>query len=99
MQGASSSTAKALQETPVVDVRQVVFSYSDRRVLDGLSLQIPPRAIFGLLGANGAGKTTLIRLLVGILKPRSGSVRVPGEANVVVPPAGTSGWPERCHSA
>ena len=68
-----------MAQTPVVDAQQVVFSYGDRRVLDDLSLRIQPGAIFGILGANGAGKTTLIRLLAGLLKPRSGSIRVFGE--------------------
>lgn len=68
-----------ISKTPVVDAQQVVFSYGDRRVLDDLSLQIQPGAIFGILGANGAGKTTLIRLLVGLLRPGSGSIRVFGE--------------------
>ncbi|MFH1560057.1 MAG: ABC transporter ATP-binding protein [Chloroflexota bacterium] len=68
-----------IDEMPVISAQQVAFSYGDRRVLDDLSLQIQPGAIFGILGANGAGKTTLIRLLVGLLKPRSGSILVFGE--------------------
>ena len=64
---------------PVVDAQDVVFSYGDRRVLDDLSLQIQRGTIFGILGANGAGKTTLIRLLVGLIKPHSGTVHVLGE--------------------
>jgi ABC-2 type transport system ATP-binding protein len=48
-------------------------------VIDDMSLEIPAGISFGLLGPNGAGKTTLIRLLVGLLKPKSGSIRVLGE--------------------
>ncbi len=62
-----------------VEVNAVTFRYGRIRALDGLSLAIPAGVSFGLLGPNGAGKTTLIRLLVGLLKPRSGSVRVLGE--------------------
>ena len=80
MQHEDSSTRGETRQTPVVDMQQVVFSYGDRRVLDGLSLQIPAGVTFGILGANGAGKTTLIRVLVGLLKHRSGSVRVFGTA-------------------
>jgi ABC-2 type transport system ATP-binding protein len=48
-------------------------------VLDELSLGVPRGISFGLLGPNGAGKTTLIRLLVGLLRPRAGTIRVLGQ--------------------
>ena len=59
-----------------VEVDKVSFSYNRLRALDELSLQVPRGISFGLLGPNGAGKTTLIRLLVGLLKPKSGSIRI-----------------------
>ena len=62
-----------------VDINEVTFRYGNIRALDGLSLAVPTGISFGLLGPNGAGKTTLIRLLVGLLKPKRGSVRVLGE--------------------
>jgi ABC-2 type transport system ATP-binding protein len=62
-----------------VDINEVTFRYGKIRALDGLSLVIPAGISYGLLGPNGAGKTTLIRLLVGLLKPKRGSVRVLGE--------------------
>ena len=68
------------QEQPVVEAHQVDFSYGRRAVLKGLSLQVPAGEVFGVLGANGAGKTTLIRMLVGLIRPRSGDLRVFGEA-------------------
>jgi ABC-2 type transport system ATP-binding protein len=49
------------------------------KALDNLSLRVPRGISFGLLGPNGAGKTTLIRLLVGLLAARQGSVRVQGQ--------------------
>jgi len=55
------------------------FSYGERPALDGLSLQVPTGAIFGLLGPNGSGKSTLLSLLVGLRQPQSGAVRVFGE--------------------
>ena len=64
---------------PAVEVNKVSFSYGNIKALDELSLQVPAGISFGLLGPNGAGKTTLIRLLVGLLKPKSGSVWILGQ--------------------
>jgi len=63
-----------------VEVDRVSFSYNSLKALDQLSLQVPRGISFGLLGPNGAGKTTLIRLLVGLLRPKAGSIRILGQA-------------------
>jgi ABC-2 type transport system ATP-binding protein len=57
-----------------VVINNLNFNYGKLRVIDNLSLDIPGGISFGLLGPNGSGKTTLIRLLVGLLKPASGSI-------------------------
>lgn len=62
------------------EVDRASFSYNDIKAVDELSLKVPCGISFGLLGPNGAGKTTLIRLLVGLLRPKSGSVRILGQA-------------------
>ncbi len=64
---------------PAVEVDKLSFSYNNIKALDELSLQVPAGISFGLLGPNGAGKTTLIRLLAGLLKPKTGDVRVLGQ--------------------
>jgi ABC-2 type transport system ATP-binding protein len=66
--------------TAAVEVVKASFNYKNIKAIDELTLQIPTGISFGLLGPNGAGKTTLIRLLVGLLKPKSGSIRILGEA-------------------
>jgi len=63
----------------VVEVREASFRYGRLKALDNLSLQIPAGISFGLLGPNGAGKTTLIRVLVGLLRLKQGTVRVLGD--------------------
>jgi len=64
---------------PAVEARDITFAFGRRTVLNDLSVAVPPGIAFGILGANGSGKTTLVRLLVGLLRPRSGEVRVLGE--------------------
>ncbi len=65
--------------SPAVEINKASFSYGNIKALDELSLQVPAGISFGLLGPNGAGKTTLIRLLVGLLRPKSGSVEILGQ--------------------
>jgi ABC-2 type transport system ATP-binding protein len=48
--------------------------FEDRRVLDGVDLDVPPGTVVGLLGPNGAGKTTLMRIIFGVLEPDAGEV-------------------------
>ena len=62
-----------------VEVNEASFSYNNIKAIDQLSLQVPTGISFGLLGPNGAGKTTLIRLLVGLLKLKSGTIRILGK--------------------
>ena len=53
--------------------------YQDhRRALDNVTFSVETKGIFGLIGRNGAGKTTLIRLLLDIIKPDVGEIRVFG---------------------
>jgi ABC-2 type transport system ATP-binding protein len=61
-----------------VELVGVRKSFDGIVAVDDLSLTIPPGAIFGLLGPNGAGKTTAIRMLIGILLPDAGEVRIFG---------------------
>ena len=53
--------------------------YDGVTAVDALSLRIEPGGIFGLLGPNGAGKTTTIRMIMGVIEPDEGEVRIFGE--------------------
>ncbi len=73
---------------PIVDVRELKKSYGGwspiRRLgqvaaLQGVSLQAYAGEVFGLLGPNGAGKTTLIKILLGVVKPSTGTASLFGE--------------------
>jgi len=71
--------AKRQAATAAVEVDKASFNYKNIKAIDELTLEIPAGISFGLLGPNGAGKTTLIRLLVGLLKPKAGSLRILGQ--------------------
>ncbi len=61
-----------------VSVRDVSVTFDRRPALVDAALEIPDRAIVGLLGPSGAGKTTLIRCIAGLLRPQSGWVDIAG---------------------
>ncbi len=61
----------------IVEISGLTHDYGEVVALKDLSLDIPA-GVTGLVGANGAGKTTLLRLLLGLLHPTSGSIRVMG---------------------
>lgn len=52
--------------------------YGAKTAVDDVSVNLEP-GVYGLLGANGAGKTTLMRMICGVLKPTSGSIRLNGK--------------------
>jgi ABC-2 type transport system ATP-binding protein len=54
--------------------------FGDFTAVDNADFEIEPGEVVGLVGANGAGKTTLIRMILGLLEPTAGSVRLFGEA-------------------
>ena len=62
----------------VVSTRELEKHYGPLRALGGVSLDVEPATVFGLLGQNGAGKTTLIKILLGMLAPTSGSAHLLG---------------------
>ena len=66
---------------------RVTKKYGDVTAVRDLSLRVDPGEMFGLIGPDGAGKTTTIRLMCGLLKPDSGTVRVLGHDPVKRPSA------------
>jgi len=60
---------------------------SDPPVLDGISLAVDRGAVVGILGPNGSGKTTLLKMLAGVLRPDSGTVRLDGAEISALPRA------------
>jgi ABC-2 type transport system ATP-binding protein len=62
----------------VIDTHTLSKSYKQVEALKSLSLQVPKNSIFGFLGPNGAGKTTTIKLLLGLIRPTTGSASIFG---------------------
>lgn len=62
-----------------IQMAGVVKRYGDFEAVRGVDLRIPEGATYGLLGPNGAGKTTSIRMILGIIEPSEGEIRVLGE--------------------
>jgi ABC-2 type transport system ATP-binding protein len=62
----------------VLDVNQLVVAYGAQTAVSGVSFQVQRGEIFGLLGPNGAGKTSTLSVIEGLVKPRSGGVRLEG---------------------
>src|SRR5262245_29365242 len=62
-----------------VSLQRVGVSYGPRQVFDALSCGFPPGRISVILGASGSGKSTILRLIGGLIRPRSGAVVVDGQ--------------------
>lgn len=63
---------------PAIRAMDLVKTFGDNRAIDGVSFELEPGRIYGVLGPNGSGKTTLIRLLTGLAKATSGSAEILG---------------------
>ena len=73
-------------DRPAVCLQNVSFAYNGHPVLRNVNLDIPPGAFSCVIGPNGGGKSTLLKLILGLLTPAEGEVRVCGE-----PPANVRG--------
>jgi len=63
---------------PIVEVKNLTKRFGEFTAVDGISFDIQPGEILGLLGPNGAGKTTTIQMLLGLVTPTAGSIRMFG---------------------
>lgn len=64
---------------PVIDVRAVSRRFGEVRALTEVSLALGEGAVLGLIGHNGAGKSTLIKLMLGLMAPDAGEIRIAGQ--------------------
>jgi ABC-2 type transport system ATP-binding protein len=78
-----------------IETRQITKAFQGQPVLRGVSLQIAPGEVYGLLGVNGAGKSTLMHILLGFLRQDQGARRVLGSADPEVVRSRIGYVPER----
>jgi ABC-2 type transport system ATP-binding protein len=62
----------------MIETRGLTRRFGARLAVDDLKLQAPEAGVYGFLGPNGAGKTTAIRMLLGLIRPDAGEVRLFG---------------------
>lgn len=73
----------------VIETSNLSKLYGDVQAVKDVSLQVKQGEIFGFLGLNGAGKTTTIRMLLGMIRPSEGNVKMLGQA---LGPGGRGPW-------
>jgi phospholipid/cholesterol/gamma-HCH transport system ATP-binding protein len=74
----SDNNLQLQDQEPIISVRNLVFRYGRRTILDDISFDIPKGSITAFMGPSGAGKTTILRLISGQLRPDAGSIWVNG---------------------
>jgi ABC-2 type transport system ATP-binding protein len=74
----------------LIECQNLKHAYGEKQVLHGLSFKVEAGGVFGLLGKNGAGKSTTINILMGYLRPTSGSCRVLDEPSHALSPQARS---------
>ena len=81
----------ATAAAPIIRVRDMVYYAEEpglldgkhfKPILDGISFQVYPGQVFGIMGMSGAGKTSILRLLMGLVPPHSGDIEVLGQSIV-----------------
>ncbi len=67
------------KEDTIIEFENVSLSYGNRLILDNINFKINKNSIHGMLGPNGAGKSTIFNLITGLIKPKSGKIKIFGE--------------------
>jgi zinc transport system ATP-binding protein len=71
---------RIMDTVPAVELQDVGFSYNGVPVLEDVSFSIGPKEFYSVVGPNGGGKTTLIKIILGLLRPSTGRVRIFGRS-------------------
>jgi len=71
----------------IVEVEDLAVTFQDYHILENLNLRIPQNEFVTIVGPNGAGKSTFLKVLLGLIQPDKGTVRIFNKAAQSVPPA------------
>ena len=71
--------ATSTNQTPLVQIRDLHFRRGNRKIFDGINMDIPRGKVTAIMGPSGTGKTTLLKLIGGQLQPDSGDIYVDGQ--------------------
>lgn len=72
------TTQDSMSDSGSIEISGLLKSYSGRKVVNGVSFEVKKGQIVGLLGPNGAGKTTTFYMVVGLVRPEAGTIRLNG---------------------
>ena len=86
MSGMSDMSVLANGSAPLVLLEEVHTYYGKSHILHGVSIEVGPGEVVGLLGRNGVGKSTTLKTIMGLVRPSEGTVRLEGAAITGLPP-------------
>jgi len=69
-----------MNDNKIVEIKNVCFAYNGKEVLHDINLSVSEKEYLAIIGPNGGGKTTLLKLILGLLRPNNGIVKVFGES-------------------
>ena len=69
----------SVEQQNCIEVENVSFSYGSHPVLENISFTVKNGEYLGVIGPNGGGKTTLIKIILGLLEPQAGTVKIFGK--------------------
>lgn len=68
-----------MESKSIIDIKQLFYRYEKDTVLDNINLTVPSGSFLAIVGPNGSGKSTLLKLILGLLKPQKGVIRLFGQ--------------------
>lgn len=71
---------QTLDSAPLLELSRLSFAYDERVILSDISMRFPRGKVVAVMGGSGSGKTTVLRLIGGLVKPRSGTIKFDGQA-------------------